>query len=86
MNADPRKRCAAFVTKVPPPGLGHVGDSVAERALRACAAGVAPEGEILELLEIVIADSREAAEALAGDAAEYLHASAALLEEIAAGG
>jgi hypothetical protein len=85
MNEALRERCRRFVAAAPPPGLGHVADSVAERVLRGYAAGTAPDDETLELLEIVVADSRETAEALSGPAAEYLVASAALLEEIAGG-
>ena len=85
MNQDLRKRCGEFVKRVPPPNLGYVGGSVAERVLAGYAAGVAPDDETLELLEIVIADSRETAGVIGGAAAEYLLSSAGLLEEIAAG-
>ena len=84
MNDDLRKRCRRFLERIPPDGLGYVAGSVAERALAGYAAGVAPDGEMLELLEIVVAESRETAEAAGAAAAEYLLASAALLEEIAA--
>ena len=83
MKADLRERCRQFVQRTPPADLGYVGDSVAERVLRGYAAGIAPDDETLELLEIVMADSRETATAAGAEAAEYLLASAALLEEIA---
>ncbi len=85
MTEDLRERCRRFVEKTPPPDLAYAGNSVAERILRMCAAGIAPDGELLDLLEIVVADSRETAEKLGGAAGAYLLESAALLEEIAGG-
>ena len=85
MSQDLRKRCGEFVKTAPPPDLGHVDGSIAERVLAGYAAGVTLDDETLELLELVIADSRETAGVIGGAAAEYLLASAALLEEIAGG-
>jgi len=81
-----KSRCAAFLKQKPPAELGYVGDSIAERTLQLCAAGEPIDGELLELLEIMIADSQSTAEGLAGAAREYLLTSAALLEEIVAAG
>jgi hypothetical protein len=81
-----RERCRHFLEGTPPPRLDHARDAIAARILRKYSAGAPPEIEAAEMLEIVIADSRKAAGALGGTAAEYLLARAALLEEIASEG
>jgi hypothetical protein len=83
MNDGLRERCRQFLERTPPPELGYVNDSIAGHILRTYAAGKQPDGELTQLHEIVIADSRATAKTLGGAASEYLLASAALLEEIA---
>ena len=57
-------------------------DSLAERVLRLYVQGEPLDGELLELAQIAIADSRAIAGELAREAGAYLRESADLVEEI----
>lgn len=86
MRASLRERCRAFLERPVPAGVDHVPGSIAETALRLAAEGVSLDPELLELVELCVPESREAAQLLTGEARDYFRRSAALLEEIAARG
>jgi hypothetical protein len=77
-----RERCRAFLERRPPPDLGYVPDSVAERILARAAAGEEIDDELREILEICLLDTQASAALFEGDARAYLLESAELLAEI----
>ena len=86
MSGSLRERCRAFLERPVPAGVDYVPGSVAETVLRLAAEATPLDPELLELLELCIPESREAAKRHTGEARDYFRASAALLEEIAAQG